>query len=176
MSSVSIAGDTSGSILLAAPAVAGSSTLTLPTTGGTVLSNKTSGAVIQTVYSNPSTQYSTSSSSLTGTVSLAITPQFSTSKILVNWMIAGGCNGGNNVGAHWALYRNGSSIADYPYVLYNSQSSAGQLLNPVPIVYVGSPASTSAVTYQLYIGTSGTTTVTVNNYYSSFLVLQEIAG
>lgn len=36
MSSVSIAGDTSGSILLAAPAVAGSSTLTLPTQTGTL--------------------------------------------------------------------------------------------------------------------------------------------
>jgi hypothetical protein len=45
MSSVSIAGDTSGSILLAAPAVAGSSTLTLPTTGGTVMSTATTGMV-----------------------------------------------------------------------------------------------------------------------------------
>ena len=36
MSSVSIAGDTSGSILLQAPAIAGSPTLTLPTTTGTL--------------------------------------------------------------------------------------------------------------------------------------------
>jgi len=176
MSSVSIAGDTSGSIILAAPAIAGSSTLTLPTTGGTVLSNKTAGTVIQTVYSNPSTQYSTSSSTQIPTVSLAITPQFSSSKILVNWMIAGGCNGGSNVGARWLLYKNGSMIVDYPYVLYNSSGSAGQVLNPVPIIYVDSPATTSAVTYQLYVAAQGSTTVTVNNYYSSVLVLQEIAA
>ena len=37
MSSVTILGDTSGSVVLAAPAVAGSSTITLPTTGGTVM-------------------------------------------------------------------------------------------------------------------------------------------
>jgi hypothetical protein len=41
MSSVSVAGDSSGSILLAAPAVAGSSTLTLPTGGGTVMATGT---------------------------------------------------------------------------------------------------------------------------------------
>lgn len=39
MSSISIAGDTSGSVIIAAPAVAGSTTLTLPTTSGTVLTS-----------------------------------------------------------------------------------------------------------------------------------------
>ena len=37
MSSVSIAGDTSGSILLAAPAIAGGNTATLPAATGTVM-------------------------------------------------------------------------------------------------------------------------------------------
>jgi hypothetical protein len=37
MSSVTISGDTSGSIILQAPSVSGSTTLTLPTTSGTVL-------------------------------------------------------------------------------------------------------------------------------------------
>lgn len=36
MAQISIAGDTSGSVVLAAPAVAGTTTLTLPTTSGTV--------------------------------------------------------------------------------------------------------------------------------------------
>ena len=39
MSSVTISGDTSGSIILQAPAVAGSTTLTLPSTSGTVLTS-----------------------------------------------------------------------------------------------------------------------------------------
>lgn len=39
MSSIQINGDTSGSVILQAPAVSGSTTLTLPTTSGTVLTN-----------------------------------------------------------------------------------------------------------------------------------------
>lgn len=39
MSSISIAGDTSGSITLAAPSVAGTTTLTLPATSGTVITS-----------------------------------------------------------------------------------------------------------------------------------------
>ncbi len=39
MSSVIIAGDTSGTVTLSAPAVAGTTTLTLPTTSGTVLTS-----------------------------------------------------------------------------------------------------------------------------------------
>jgi len=134
------------------------------------------GSVLQVVNSVSTTQYSTTSSTLTGTLSFSITPLFASSKILLNWMIAGGVNGGSNVGAHWALYRNGSSVADYAYVLYNSSGSAGQMLTPVPIIYYDSPATTSAVTYQLYIAAGGTTTVTINNYYYSYLILQEIAA
>jgi len=43
MSSLVINGDTSGSVTLAAPAVAGSNTITLPTTGGTVLTTASTG-------------------------------------------------------------------------------------------------------------------------------------
>lgn len=46
MSSVVIAGDTSGTITLAAPSVAGTTTLTLPSTSGTVVT--TSGGVVPT--------------------------------------------------------------------------------------------------------------------------------
>lgn len=47
MSSITINGDTSGSVILQAPAVSGSTTLTLPTTSGTVLTT-TSGQWITT--------------------------------------------------------------------------------------------------------------------------------
>ena len=43
MSSVTISGDTSGSVILQVPSVAGSTTLTLPTTTGTLV---TSNAII----------------------------------------------------------------------------------------------------------------------------------
>jgi hypothetical protein len=60
MSSVTIAGDTSGSIILAAPAVAGSTTLTLPSTSGTVLTTSSSIAgngPAFSVYTNDSSAY-----------------------------------------------------------------------------------------------------------------------
>jgi hypothetical protein len=51
MSSVIIAGDTSGTITLAAPAVAGSTTLTLPATSGTMLTTASTGVVTQAMLS-----------------------------------------------------------------------------------------------------------------------------
>lgn len=48
MSSVIIAGDTSGTVTLAAPAVSGTTTLTLPTTSGTVLTSATTQAGLPT--------------------------------------------------------------------------------------------------------------------------------
>jgi hypothetical protein len=47
MSSVVIAGDTSGTVTIAAPAVAGTPTLTLPTTSGTILTSGTAVTVAQ---------------------------------------------------------------------------------------------------------------------------------
>lgn len=52
MSSVVIAGDTSGAITLAAPAVAGSTTLTLPATTGTVALDVSSGSATTFLTSN----------------------------------------------------------------------------------------------------------------------------
>ena len=65
MSSVVISGDTSGAITLAAPSVAGTNTITLPASTGTVLTSGSpqSGGVIQVVnaqFDNP-TQVSTTS-------------------------------------------------------------------------------------------------------------------
>ena len=50
MSSISVAGDTSGSVTLQAPAVAGSTVLTLPAVSGTVITN-TAGVVTQAMLS-----------------------------------------------------------------------------------------------------------------------------
>jgi hypothetical protein len=56
MSSVVIAGDTSGSITLNAPAVAGTTTLTLPTTSGTVTTKDTNGILSVNGVQFPATQ------------------------------------------------------------------------------------------------------------------------
>ena len=47
MASLVLTGDTSGQVTIAAPAVAGTNTLTLPALTGTILTNKTAGTVLQ---------------------------------------------------------------------------------------------------------------------------------
>ena len=93
MSSVTISGDTSGSIILQAPSVAGSTTLTLPTTSGTVLTNASSvassqlpaGSVLQVVQTVKTDTYSTNSTTFQDVpgLSVSITPLSSTSRVLI---------------------------------------------------------------------------------------------
>jgi hypothetical protein len=102
MSSVVISGDTSGAITLAAPAIAGTNTLTLPANTGTVITTASSGqsipsaalpagSVLQVVNATTSTETSSQSSSYADTtLTASITPLFSTSKILV-LVNQGGC-------------------------------------------------------------------------------------
>lgn len=52
MSSISVAGDTSGSVTLSAPAVAGSTVLTLPAVSGNVLSSTAVSASVQATVTN----------------------------------------------------------------------------------------------------------------------------
>ncbi len=65
MASVSISGDTSGSITIAAPAVAGSGTLTLPTGSDTLIGKATTDTL---------TNKSIAASQLTGTIAAAALP------------------------------------------------------------------------------------------------------
>jgi len=96
MASVVTTGDTSGSITLAAPAVAGTSTITLPANTGTVITTASSGqsipkaalptgSVLQVVSATKTDTLSTTSTGwldVTG-LSVSITPISSSSKIMV---------------------------------------------------------------------------------------------
>lgn len=184
MSSVVIAGDTSGSITLAAPAVAGSNTITLPASTGTILTTTSpkAGNVIQVVYVEKKNTFSGTSVSdnggyfidVTG-MSASITPSSTASKILIMTTIYG-----NNAYGYNFSYRlkrtiggtttfpilgtsEGSrpvgtgrgSIYDPTYGVYNTNSTGG--------IHQDSPNTTSAITYQVQIGGySGDTTVYLN--------------
>jgi hypothetical protein len=155
MSSVVISGDTSGAITLAAPAVAGTNTITLPASTGTVITTGSpqSGGVIQVVngtYSGP--YFSTTSTTFVSTgLTVTITPKFATSKILILLQVEV-YNDTANKGGDLTIYRNGSNLASgllgrmYPIV--------GQVAINIPINYYDSPATTSATTYTLYIKTT----------------------
>jgi hypothetical protein len=211
MSSVVISGDTSGAITLAAPSVAGTNTITLPASTGTVVTTGSpqSGGVIQTAQTVLTTTVSKSSGSGYGTLtditglSVSITPKFSTSKILVTLQIGAtdwDYSGASSQSAGFALTRNGSLVTGalgaasgsngrgWFGVIYYSfesvQSASG--------MYLDSPASTSAQTYQAqwFVSSAAAQTVYINrsgrlssgsieagnSTYCSTITVQEIAA
>ena len=96
MANIVLTGDTSGSITVAAPAVAGTNTLTLPASTSTIATTAdvnalTTGKILQ-VIQNQKTDTFSSTTVLTSTVEVTggnatITPSASSSKVLV--MISG---------------------------------------------------------------------------------------
>ena len=206
MSSISVAGDVSGAISIAAPSAAGSGVLTLPTGTDTLvgkattdtLTNKSiaatqltgtiaasalpAGSVLQVVNGTYATQVSTTSATpVTTNLTATITPKFATSKILVIASVQGiQKNAGNAVnGAMLSLYKNGSSIlSNYAqYIGYNNTSSINKV-GSNSLNYQDSPATTSATTYAIFVASSvsGQTIGVQQDSDTSTITLMEIAG
>jgi len=187
MSSLVINGDTSGSITLAAPAVSGSNTLTLPTLTGTVLTNKTPGSVLQVVQTVNTTTYTgvTGSEAYIFGLSASITPTSSTSKILISFQIATGLidtsSSSFNAAATYGVRRGITNAATLV-----SQARCGAYGNGSPVEWYGmttfvaldSPASSSSVTYGIFVANiDGNPTYKINDSSGiSNFVLQEIAA
>ena len=180
MSSLVINGDTSGSITLAAPAVAGSNTLTLPTLTGTVLTNKTAGTVLQVVQATTTNYASTTSGTFTDTnLSATITPSSSSSKILV--LVTQSIyvdNGGADNGGSTQIVRNSTGVFgsgnSNSFYINAAAVSATALVMYVGMNYLDSPATTSATTYktQMRAENSSTIIAQVNNNTSSITLLE----
>jgi len=202
MASIVIAGDTSGTCTISAPAVAGTPTLTLPTTTGTILTSASTGisasnittgtlpyaqlptgSVLQVVQVSTSSTTTVTGGALVATsLAATITPKFSTSKILilVTASISISRNSQTDAGSGVGIYRNGSQVfADngmYVNFYYNS-SSINNLRNRTPLNYLDSPASTSALTYTFYLGNYVASTAALNtDSQFSFITLLEVAA
>jgi hypothetical protein len=129
-------------------------------TGQVPDANAPVGSVIQMVSSTVSSNITTTSTSYVSTgQSLSITPINTSSKIAiiftceVHIVLA-------NTATYVTIYRNGSQITG-DYVLYSGTHS-GTLVIPLAINYVDSPATTSAITYEIYFkegGVPGTATI-----------------
>ena len=173
MSSVIIAGNTSGTITLDAPNVAGTTTLTLPTTSGTIvtdsatqtLTNKTLGAgtvmpagsVLQVVSTTKTDTWTAATPNwvdITG-MSVSITPSSSSNKILVLAVLS---MTNDNGGAHgYRLVRNSTpiSIADaagsrplFSGIAQDGQQNTSWIYSS-STTHLDSPATTSSITYKL---------------------------
>lgn len=180
MASIVISGDTSGSISLAAPAVAGSNTISLPASTGTLVTtgSPASGNVIQVVNAVIATQTSTSSTSLVSTAMTAsITPKFATSKILFigSFYTRFGTAGASLIGA---LYRNATNITTNNLGCLYIYGNATTLEVTSPVVILDSPATTSSTTYTMYIKNSDApaTVYIGNGSFASTVTLMEIAA
>jgi hypothetical protein len=181
MSSIVVSGDTSGAVTLTVPAVSGTNTLTLPAVTGNILTDKTSGSVLQVVQANYSTSTSNSTNSYVDTgLTATITPKFTTSKILVivhqNGARKSPANSLNAMSI--ILLRNGVSLLGFGNFVGYTGSALDLISGSVSVCYQDSPATTSAVTYKTQFASGfSTASVTVqDNGTTSTITLMEIAG
>lgn len=158
MSSVTISGDTSGSIILQAPSVAGSTTLTLPTTSGTLVTSNAmpTGSVLQVVSSTKTDTASFTSSTfsdVTG-LSVSITPSSASNKFLIIVNVNGSWqNGITKIGGRLMRDSTAICIGDASGSRTRVTSELywgvnGDTFSPMSANYLDSPATTSAITYK----------------------------
>ena len=167
---------------------------------GAVTTSLAAGTVLQVVTVNDTTQYTYSNGSanqstyqnITGLVG-SITPQSTSNKILVLAQICAS-QASNSYNAFFRTTRNGTVIGVGNSTGYNGSSTSalrtsdGGEIGTVAIMYLDSPSSTSAVSYQIQICNSGGSSA--NSYVNrpanastgweqtgaSSIILMEIAG
>ena len=142
------------------------------------------GSVLQVVNATTSTLVTVSSATHVDTgLTGAITPKFSSSKILVEVHQNGVQTQGNhhNNDVTILLYRGSSLIAKPAAFVGFTASNTQQYASTVSVSYLDSPSTTSATTYKTTFanpdgGGSGGTVVVQSGTPTSTLTLTEIAG
>jgi hypothetical protein len=109
------------------------------------------GKVLQVVSTTYSTSTTIASTSLTDTgLTLNITPTSATSKVLVLVDLAiQSERSGNGFNTYGAILRGATNI--YDLAVQELNASGGSLFNRTPMIYLDSPATTSATTYKVQI-------------------------
>ena len=147
---------------------------TLSASGGIAKASLPTGSVLQVVNATSSTQVTTTSATYVTTgLTATITPLFSTSKILViaNPAIQGAAAQNTNL----TLYRAGSNLLGA--VGFGYVNAGGQVTNQITAcLYLDSPATTSATTYEFYLKVSGGTAYFGAGSSISTITLMEIAA
>jgi len=181
MANIVLTGDTSGAITVAAPAVAGSNTLTLPASTGTVATTADVNAVVsskilQVVNATQNTEVATTSSSLVDTgLTATITPSATSSKIAVWYSMPILVQTTDIIQV--ALIRGSTNILNNVRAMYAQNPSSQQVISNC---FLDSPSTTSATTYKVQFSSGGTASSVFaamwNNENPSSIMLMEVAG
>ena len=181
MSSVVIAGDTSGSVTLSAPSVAGTTTLTLPSTSGTIITtgNIPTGSVVQVVNATYSTQVTNNTATYADTgLTASITPTSSSNKILVlvNQSSVGKNTGLISNALVIKLVRNSTDIIFFGGGIGYTETNIYNLGFSPSTSYLDSPATTSSVTYKTQFANAVNASIfrVQTDGYTSTITLMEI--
>ena len=205
MSSIVIKGNTSGQVEIAAPDIAGSTTLTLPTGNGTVITDTApkAGNVLQVVSTNKTDTFTSAVANtwtdITG-MSVSITPSSASSKIMIIVSMFGVFWQTGYNGCIVSLLRNstaiggGASAGSRSSVIGTqgmTQQSAGVKIDSgvqYHVTYIDSPSTTSSTTYKMqfwqdspgnpiYVNRTNTDTdSTAWPRTSSSIIAMEVAG
>jgi len=122
----------------------------------------------------------TSGSYLTTNCNVNITPSATSSKILVFANVTGYYmyGGGTDSGGSGAIYRDSTELygsnARFGYIRDNSSSSL-ELAVPLALQHLDTPATTSQITYGIYMSAHSGATVWTNNHDRSIIAI-EIRG
>lgn len=182
MSKVQLQGNASGTgiFTIASPNSNTDRTLTLPDNTGTILTGSSAiqksqlpaGTVLQVVSGNQTTPTSIANTGayIATPLQATITPISSSSRIVIIYSFQWYATGAIDSTA--AIYRNGN-------IVFNGTTKVQitGINQTVAASAVDSPASTSALTYRIYMqnGGAGSLTYNIDNYPTS-LILMEIAG
>jgi hypothetical protein len=138
-----------------------------------------SGSVVQMQSGFSQTEVTTTSTGRIDTgINATITPRFSNSTIVIQAQISTRRPTGGNAGIGFDIRRNGTVVLNQltNYYLYNGADVSGG--TGVPLFYVDSPASTSALTYRIFFASYSGSVVDVqdDNNFRSYIILWEIAA
>lgn len=144
---------------------------------GAARANFGAGAVLQVVQGTTLTYTTTTSLSFVATnLTATITPSSSTSKILC--LVQSGTWGSASDYAVITLYRNGTNLGAGSFSALGLNGTNGNGYDSIAAIHLlDSPASTSALTYTLYLRSYNSTTVGANDSTNTnTIILMEIAG
>jgi len=126
----------------------------------------TAGKIGQVVQATSTANQTTSSSSFVAVsgMSLSITPTSASSKIYLTAMQVLGIGLGGGYAMRVSIFRDGTNLNGNDNGLASFGTDASGTNVTTPIIYLDSPSTTSAITYQVYFRSVGGATVSYNNY------------